>query len=250
MEPITRYRWSIIFLIFVGLTLSANAVDELWLRSVQIVKQSELMIPGEMIVEQTIINGDGETESENKTVIRVTKEGNKIHAELLSLVEDGKDQTQHSKAEVEENLNQDINNFVREIPYHLDDPSRLVQGKHKGTREINGVECVGYDFEVSHNDFENEDEPFCFIGTVWLNPATAVPLQIESHLQDLPKKDEGTEVISFSQFVDFSYHDGVWKREKEFQELWVNAKIFFKRVVAVIHTNTHYSKHWKFSSDQ
>jgi hypothetical protein len=250
MKRRTYYRWRIFFSILFGITLNANAVDELWLQSVRVVKQSELMIPGEMIMEQTVINGDGETESESKTVLEVTGEGNKIHAQLLSLVENGKDQTQKSKAEIEQNVNKDINNFVWQMPYHLDDPNRLMRGKHAGTREINGVECIGYDFEVSNKDFENENEPFRFIGTVWLDPSTAVPLQIESHLQDLPKKEDGAEIVSLSQFVDFSYSDGIWIREKEYQELWVNAKILFKKVVAVIHTDTHYSKHWKFSSDQ
>ena len=233
--------------ILFGLTLNANACDELWSRSVSLVKQSELMIPGEMVVEQHITDGKGVTQLESTTVVGVAEDKGKIHAELISFTENGQDRTQKSKKEIEESVNEDINDFAWEMPYHVDDPDRFIKGKHEGTHEVHGVACVGYDFEVCDKDFEKTAEPFRFVGTVWIDPASAIPLQIESHLQDLPQKEDGAEIVSLSQYVDFSYSNGVWKREQEKQELCVNARFLFKSVVAVVHTDTHYSKHWKFS---
>ena len=233
--------------VFLGLALTTQACDDLWEKSVSIVKQSGLMVPGEMLVEQNIVDGKGETQLESTTIIGVHEEQGKLHADLVRFVENGNDRTQKLKKEIEKNMNQDINEIVWQMPYHVDDPGRLILGRHEETREVNGVQCVGYDFEVCDKDFEKADEPFRFLGTVWVDPGTAIPMQIESQLQDLPKEEDGAEIVSLSQRVDYGYREGVWTREREVQELCVNARVLFKSVVAIVHTDTHYSKHWKFS---
>lgn len=232
-----------------GFIFQSNAVDDLWQRSVEIVRHSDLMIPGEVVMQQNVINGKGETESESKIVLEVCREGKGLRANLLSFVGDGKDLTEKKKKEIESELNEDINKYRREIPYHVEDPGPFIIGRKDVTKLIKEVVCIGYDFEVNDGEFKNEVEPFRYIGTVWIHPETAVPIQIERYLQDLPRKENGTEIMSLSQIVDFSYERGVWKKEREEEELWVNAKILFKKVVAVIRTHTDYQKHWVFISN-
>lgn len=221
-----------------------EAIDQLWERSVQVVKASELMIPGELIIEQSVVDGRGKTESESETIIHVGHEGSRLYVELVQFSENGKDKTVDSRQTIEDEMNKEVGCFKCEMPYHLDNPSQVILRREAKSKFVDEVECVGYVFEVWEKDFEHGDSPFCYEGIVWLDPNTAVPVQIESFLKDPPKEEDGAEVLNLSQTVNFEYSEGAWKRVSEEQELWLNVQVLFKKVVAVIRTDSRYLNHW------
>jgi len=228
-----------------NLIASAQSTDELWEQAERIVLESKVWIPGSVETEQIVKNGKGKVESENKIKLEILRdpETGNPQGHLEQMLENDRDHTEKVRKELEADLQKEILGGKRDFPFHLENPSDAVTGKSPNLKTVDGVECVGYEFEVNETD-EDSNEPFRFEGTVWIDPATAVPMEIESHLMDLPKKADGAEIVSMVFSRKYGLQEGAWITRSEHQEIWVNAKFLFKKIVVFVDTQTSYRNHW------
>jgi len=219
--------------------------DALWEQTERLILNSEVWIPGEVQTHQLVKNGKGETESDSLIVVTVTQdpESGILVGKLTQLLENEKDRTEKSRKEVEAQFKEDLKKLERDVPFNLENPSDAVYGKSLERKSIDGIDCVGYVFEATQKD-ENSGEPVRFGGTVWVDPATAVPLEIESHLLDLPRKEENAEIVSLMVQRNYRYQDGKWLNLSDRQQIWVNAKFLFKKIVVYVESDTTYHDHW------
>ena len=235
--------WGVLLFQFMLLN-SANA-DELWERTEALVKQSQIWMPGAVETRQIVKDGKGDLKSENFVSMEIRKNDKtgEPEAHLLQLLEGEKDHTEKSRKEVEQEMQAELQNLERDPPFNLENPSDALTGKTDKPKLICGIACEGYRFEVSAED-EDSAEPMHFEGVVWVDPGTAVPLEIESHLTNLPHKLKDAEIASLLLKRTYSLKDGQLIPDTEEQELWINAKFLFKKLVFYIESATTYREHW------
>ncbi len=233
--------------IILSLFASALTADPLWEQAERLVLNSPILVPGEVETHQLVFDGKGDQQVENQLLFETLKDPatGVPHGVLKQLLENNKDKTEKSRKEVEQDFQGELNSIERDFPFHLENPSDAVTEKREETKIILDRECVGYDFVVTKSDGEDE-EPSRFAGTVWIDPNTAVPLEIESHMLDLPRKEEGAEIVSVVINRQYGYENGSFITLSEQQQLWLNAKFLFKKIVVYMESETHYRKHWQW----
>ena len=104
------------------------------------------------------------------------------------------------------------------VPFFVE--KNLVQIKQReDSLTIKAINCTGYDFKT-------EKDGKRFAGTVWLNPVTASPMQVDMQLtEDQPLKFDDMEIDHFYRTIELEEKDGVIKAKRFTAEAWCEQSI-------------------------
>ena len=247
MKYRTYYRFGLVWSALLFSSTSVHAVDELWERAEQFVRESAIWMPGKVETSQQVLDGKGEQQSESSMRFAISQDAEQktLKVTLEQLIENEKDQTEESRQAIEAEFQRELQKIRHDMPFHLENPSQVVTGWSPERKKIGHVECMGYEFQVAVTE-DSDQPPMRFSGTVWVDPQTAIPLLIESMLLDLPRKQDGAEIVSLSLQRSYGTVEGSWVAINEEQEIWLNARFLFKKMVIYIKSTTDYRQHWKW----
>ncbi len=220
-----------------GWAAPAHAIDELWERSIKAVKGQKIYVPGVATYQEKVVDKEGNVAEVTEARFEIENSGARGRARLLKCTVDGEDVTQEAREDLEREANVELQEFDFEMPYCADDPLSNAVGIQEDLKMINGVECRGYDFIY-------REEGHDFKGIVWIDPTSALPLEISSIITSVPFKEDGVQVMSLNRTTHYILENGVWKIKNESEDVWVKVRVLFKNVLAVIQTQTDYSNHW------
>lgn len=241
---------SMISALLIGLSpeiLAAN--DELWQKCVTFVNNAPTMVPGRIELKETVTDEKGKIHQDSSTTLDIFSHEPGIGVHLVRFLENGKDAIEDSREMIEGVASSELRSWKQEIPFIATDPTALVAGLHPDRLNVRGSECIGYRFEIDDSNIaEAAEQPFHLKGVIWIDPETAVPMQIDTEMVDLPKKDGDAEILSFTRTVTFSTENGSWIKDSESLDVELKAKMLFGRKNFKVRNRTSFHKHWNLNA--
>jgi hypothetical protein len=224
--------------------------DALWDQTVAFIKATDRYLPGSIQSHQQILDEKGEKQHDSAISIKLGRHNGSLSGSVEAFYEDGVEKTQSLREEIEQELAKDISenllDFVWDIPFSMDNIAQLKVSKSSERRTVGTIECEGYLFESVFFDSSIPDTPLTFRGTVWVDPATAVPARIESVLLDSSIKVDGARIMGLTREVDFCYTDNQWRMVHKRQEMWLKARFLLKKFLVMVSHEVDLTDHFKY----
>ena len=216
------------------MVLSGNlSGQQLWERSYEKMKQNGFWYPTEVTVCEEIIDHKGNMQNKGCMDYRITCKESINHIEVSCM----------SRPEGEiiiEDL--DLLNLLHQlglgVPFFVEKQAvQIIQREE--AQPIKGVVCTGFDFKT-------EKDGKRFAGTVWINPKTASPTQVDMQLtEDSPVKLDGLEIDHFYRTIELEEKDGIVKAKRLTAEAWVSNRSMFRRSLVVKRYDVSLRKQFK-----
>ena len=182
-------RISLTAVLLVVASLSAES-DELWDRGVSLFEPNSKWIAGSTIIETTELDRRGNIKNHETRQMVTEQRDAGLRTILIRAEKNGDDITEIEKSEEETREGSNDSSDDGAIPNPFD-PSlqQSIEKKHRSTEQLEGGRFHLYDFRMSGDD-DNE-----YVGTVWFDAETEIPVRIEATIEPLPR---------FAHFVNLS----------------------------------------------
>jgi hypothetical protein len=209
---------------------SAVDHDSLWTTAVELFAANERWIAGSTYLLSEEIKKDGEIKSSETREIRTSvDEDLRLRTEILFVEKNGEDITEEEKRKDEqESADDDDNDNSGGLPSPFDPKLQdRVTAQPTGEYEvINGKRCVIYSFEITGDDEQS------YIGSVWIEEATLVPVKLTASISPLPR---------FVSFITMTV------QYTNLPERWVISDVYFEGAGGFLFVKKHFRTKMRFS---
>lgn len=209
------------------------SAQDLWERSYEKMKENGFWYPSEVTVCEEIIDHKGNLKNNGCMDYHISCKESINHIEVSCM-------SQPAGEVVIEDVG--ILNLLHQlglgVPFFVE--KNLVQiHQREDSQSFDEIDCIGYDFKT-------EKDGKRFAGTVWLNPTTASPVQVNMQLtEDEPLKFDGLEIDHFYRTIQLEEKDGIIKANRLTAEAWVSNRSIFRRSLVVKRYDVSLRKQWK-----
>jgi len=214
-------------------SISNLAAQDLWERSYEKMKQNGFWYPSEVTVCEEVIDHKGNLKNNGCMDYHIACKESINHIEVSCM-----SQPQGEVIIEDVGILNILHQLGLGVPFFVE--KNLVQIKQReDSLTIKAIDCTGYDFKT-------EKDGKRFAGTVWLNPATASPMQVDMQLtEDQPLKFDDLEIDHFYRTIELEEKDGVIKAKRLTAEAWVSNRSIFRRNLVVRRYDVSLRKQWK-----
>lgn len=189
----------LLFTLVSSLSFAQSDEDALWQQTINHFSKSQDWIPGKIVSNFELLNGNGDPEEVTQTTMKIFQDDNgNITSKVVEVVQNGNDRTESAQEKQGEPQNRDFS--MKESLFHPENQDRLERTRLSDTRIIDGQRCVGYEYTL---ELEEETRN----GTVWIDAETGLPVENVYSPDPLPKRVKKLENrVTFSYTPDGSFY--------------------------------------------